>query len=151
MYLVGSKPFKIATDHKPLPPLSNNPQAKLPPCIERIIMKMQNLDFTMIHIAGKTNVTDYMSRHPLPENESIDHEWHVKVITQTEHAIVLTKIAAETKSDPELQHLKHAMQTGDWDKKDPILKPFLDIRAELYESEGVNLRLNRSFHPRTFV
>ena len=101
----------------------------------------------MIHIAGKTNVTDYMSRHPLPENESIDHEWHVKVITQTEHAIVLTKIAAETKSDPELQHLKHAMQTGDWDKKDPILKPFLDIQAELYESEGVNLRLNKVIPP----
>ena len=28
---------------------------------------MQNLDFEMIHIPCKTNITDFLSRHPLPE------------------------------------------------------------------------------------
>jgi hypothetical protein len=57
MYLLGGKHFQLATDHKPLLPLFNNPQAKLPPRIERLIMKMQNLDFTMIHIPGKEKKT----------------------------------------------------------------------------------------------
>ena len=64
MYLLGAPKFKLATDHKPL---LNNPTAKLPPRIERLALKMQNLDFEVIHIPGKTNMTDYMSRHPLPE------------------------------------------------------------------------------------
>ncbi|XP_068684306.1 uncharacterized protein [Montipora foliosa] len=67
MYLMGAPHFQLATDHKPLLPLFNNPNAKLPPRIERIVMKMQNLDFTAIHIPGKSNMTDYLSRHPLPE------------------------------------------------------------------------------------
>ena len=44
MYLLGGKHFQLSTDHKPLLPLLNNPQAKLPPRTERLIMKMQNLD-----------------------------------------------------------------------------------------------------------
>ena len=48
MYLLGGKHFQLATDHKSLLPLFNNPQAKLPPRIGRLIMKMQNLDFTMM-------------------------------------------------------------------------------------------------------
>ena len=45
MYLLGAQKFKLATDHKPLLPLLNNPKANIPPRIERIIIKMQNLDF----------------------------------------------------------------------------------------------------------
>ena len=116
MYLVGGKHFQLATDHKPLLPLFNNPQAKLPPRMERMVMKMQHLDFTMIHIPGKTNATDYMSRHPLPEVKKTGHDKHVRAITQMDHAIVLNAVAAETKDDMELQHLTHAMHTGIWDK-----------------------------------
>ena len=58
MYLLGARKFQLATDHKPLLPLLNNPTAKVPPRIERLALKMQNLDFEMVHIPGKTNVTD---------------------------------------------------------------------------------------------
>ena len=122
MYLLGGKHFQLATGHKPLLPLFNNPQAKLPPRIERLIMKMQNLDFTMIHIPGKENVTDYMSRHPLPETAKTGVEKHVKAVTELDHAVVLEKIAAESAIDPELKHLRQAIKTGTWDKKDPMLK-----------------------------
>lgn len=67
MYLLGAPKFQLATDHKPLLPLFNNPTAKLPPHIERLALKMQNLVFEMIHIPCKTNITDFLSRRPLPE------------------------------------------------------------------------------------
>lgn len=56
MYLVDGKHYQLATNYKPLLSLFNNPQAKLPPRVERVVMKMKNLDFTMVHIPGKTNV-----------------------------------------------------------------------------------------------
>ena len=67
MYLLGVPKFQLATDHNPLLPLFNNQTAKLPQRIERLTLKMQNLnlDFQMIHIPGKSNMTNYMSRHPL--------------------------------------------------------------------------------------
>ena len=39
------------------------------------------------------------------------------------------------------------MQTGVWDKKDPTLKPYIDVQAELYESENVILPLNKTVPP----
>lgn len=45
LQMLGAPKFKLATDHKPLLPLLNNPTAKLPPRIERLTLKMQNLYF----------------------------------------------------------------------------------------------------------
>ena len=147
MYLIGGKQFQIAADHKPLLPLFNNPQAKLPPRIERIILQMQNLDFSMIHIPGKENVTDYMSRHALQANKETGTEKYIRAITQTDHAIILEKIAEETKHDEELQKVQRAIRTGRWDKQDQTLKPYIDLQAELYESEEVILRLDKIIPP----
>ena len=149
MYQLGGKHFKIATYHKPLLPLFNNPRAKLVSRIEKLIMKMQNLDFTMIHIPGKENVTGYMSRHALPdiERETTDVEKHVRAITQTDHAIVLNRITAETENDVQLQHLKQAMHTGVSDKTDLILKPYIDVQEELYESKNIIFRLDKIIPP----
>jgi hypothetical protein len=80
-------------------------------------MKMQNLEFTMIYIPGKENVTDYMSRHALSDSERTGVEKHARAVTQAGHAVVLEKIATETEQDAE-----HAMQTGVWDKKDPTVE-----------------------------
>ena len=102
MYLLGAPHFQLATDHKPLLPLLNKPIAKLPPRMERIVMKMQNLDFTTIHIAGKLNMTDNLSRHPLPETEETRHEKHIKAIIRADHAVVVETIAEATATDKEL-------------------------------------------------
>ena len=64
MYLLGATKFQLATDHKPLLPLFNNPTAKLPRRSERLAPKMQNLDFEMIHIPGKpTRLTTCPDTH----------------------------------------------------------------------------------------
>ena len=147
MYLLGAQHFQLATDHKPLLPLFNNPTAKLPPRIERIVMKMQNLDFTAVHITGKSNMTDYLSRHPLPEVQQTNHEGYIKAVTEADHAIVMDTIRSASKEDKVLQKLKIALETGKWNRKDPDLIPYYDVRAEIYESEGVLLRLNRIIPP----
>ncbi|CAB4043024.1 Transposon Tf2-9 poly [Paramuricea clavata] len=126
MCLLGVKHFQLATDDKSLLPLFNNPQAKLLPRIERLIMKMQNLDFTMIDFSGVDK-----------------HVRAVTIATESEQET----IATETEQDAVLQLIKPAMQTGVWDKKDPILKPYIDVQPELYESENVILRLNKIVPP----
>ena len=82
MYLLGAPKFMLPTYHKPLLPLLNNPKANIPPGIERTIIKMQNLDYEAIHIAGKSNMTDYLSRHPLPETQINTSKQSFKQIIQ---------------------------------------------------------------------
>ena len=147
MYLLGAPHFQLATDHKPLIPLLNNPTAKLPPRIERMVMKIQNLDYTAIHIAGKSNMTDYLSRHPLPKTEETTHEKYIKATLKADHAIVMETFQAATKKDPELCRLQLALQTGNWDQHDPVLKPYYDLRGELYMAEDLVLRLDKIIPP----
>ena len=110
-------------------------------------MKMQNLDFTTIHITGKSNMTDYLSRHPLPETEETRHEKHIKVIIRADHAVVVETIAEATATDKELCQLQAALLTGKWDQDDPALKPYYDLRGELYMAEGLILRLDKIIPP----
>ena len=147
MYILGAPHFQLATDHKPLLPLLNKSTAKLPPRIERIVMKMQNLDFTAIHITGKSNMTDYLSQHPLPETEETRHEKHIKAIIGADHAVVMETIAEATATDKMLCQLRAALLTGKWDQDDPALKPYYDLGGELYMAEGLILRLDKIIPP----
>ena len=137
MYLLGSKKFQIATAHKPLLPIFNNPNAKLPPRLERLRMKTQHLDFVMIRIPGKSNMTDYLSRHPLPYEEETYLERHVRAVIATEHAVVLDKIREETSKDNELQTLIQTIRTGNCKNTGADLKQYHDVRTEIYEADGV--------------
>ena len=96
---MGAQYFQLATDHKPLLPLFNNPNVKLPPRTERMVMNMQNLDFNAIHIPGKSNMTDYLSRHPLTEVEKSGHERHIRAVIETDHAVGMETIQSATKDD----------------------------------------------------
>ena len=66
----------------------------------------------MTHIPGKSNMTDYLSRHPLPDTEDTHLEHHVRAVISTEHAVVLDKIRKETSGDNELQTLIQTIRTG---------------------------------------
>ena len=147
MYLLGAPKFQLATDHKPLLQLFNSPTAKLPPHIERLALKMQNLDFEMIHIPCKTNVTDFLSRHPLPETGTDHLKKYVMATVQSEHAVVLDKIKEETAEDRELTKFAEGMQTDKWIKADQNLKPYFKLRAELYMADGLILRIDRIIPP----
>ena len=131
MYLLGAPKFKLATDHKPLLPLLNNPKAKIPRRIERIIIKMQNLDYEAIHIAGKSN---YLSRHPLPETEKDYTKKHVKAVIQADHEMVWSKIKKATEEDKESGTLAETIQTGKWNVDKQILKHYYKVRWSDHEN-----------------
>ena len=63
-FLIGSR-FTILTDHKPLIPILNNPLSRPPLRIEKWLMFLQQFDYEAVHIPGKTNAADYLSRHSL--------------------------------------------------------------------------------------
>jgi hypothetical protein len=149
MYFLGVKHFELVTDYKPLLPMFNKPKAKLPPRIERMVMKMQNLDFTAVYTPGNTNMTDYLSRHALPERVETGHENHVKAVIEVHHAIMLETIKTATREDPVLQQVKEALITGRWNKMSPESAPYYELRAEIYMAEGLLLRHDRIIPPET--
>ena len=57
--------FTVVTDHKPLVSLFNLPTKLGPFRVERIRLKLQGFSFIVIHKPGKSNPSDYLSRHPL--------------------------------------------------------------------------------------
>ena len=77
-------------------------------------MKMQNLGFTAVYIPGKTNATDYISRHPLPEIIETGHESHVNAVINMDHAVVMETIIAATLEDQTLRKVQQALQTEKW-------------------------------------
>lgn len=104
---------------------------------------MQNLDFTVIHMPGKSNMADDMSRHPSPDTSSPRHEKYVKAVIEADHAIVLDTIREKTKKDKEPRKLTAVLKNGTWDIRDEDLRPYCDFRSEIYEADGVILRFNR--------
>ena len=92
-------------------------------------------------------MTDYMFRHPLPEIGTDHLEKYIIATVHSEHAVVLDKVKEETAKDDELTTLAEAIQTGKWNKADPDLKPYFDLRAELYVADGLILRLDRIIPP----
>ena len=92
-------------------------------------------------------MTDYMSRHPLPETGTDRLEQYVIAAVRSEHAVVLDKVKEETAKDKVLAELATALQAGKWTKADPDLKPYFDLRAELYMAEGLILGDDRIIPP----
>lgn len=92
-------------------------------------------------------MTDYMSGHPLPETRTDRLEKYVITTVQSQHTVILDKIKEETAKDRELTKPAAAMKTGKWGKTDPDLKPYLDLRADLYMADGLILRTDRIIPP----
>ena len=86
-----------------------------------------------------------MSRHPLPETGISHPEKHVRAVIETDHAVVMDKIKQETAKDQELQWLTEDILTVKWNKDNQDLRPYYNLRTDLYVADGVILRLNRSY------
>ncbi|CAB4040884.1 Hypothetical predicted protein [Paramuricea clavata] len=110
---------------------------------------MQNLDFEAFHISGKRNMTDYLSRHPLLETGKDLIEKHVNAAIQADHAIVWSKIKKATAEDKELCELTETIETGNWSEAKQFLKPYYEVRHELFVADRVIMRMDRIVPPQS--
>ena len=68
LYVYGSK-FKIVTDHKQLLAIFNS-QKLMSARIEKWRLSLMPYDCQLVYRPGHDNPADYLSRHPLPDNDN---------------------------------------------------------------------------------
>lgn len=119
-YLYGRK-FDLVTDHKPLEVIYG-PRSK--PCarIERWVLRLQPYDFKVVHIAGKNNIADPLSRLLTGEGRGVQHEHgadeYVRfvAVNATPKALTTREVEEASASDTELRELRRAIDTGHFEK-----------------------------------
>ena len=151
IYLYG-KPFTLYTDHKPLE-IIYSPKSKPPPRIERWALRLQPYTFNVVHMPGKTNPADVLSRLPLndqPFRERNIAEEYINYVTLNAmpKALTLEQIAKATAEDPVLQQVQSCLHGSEWPDL-PALRPYKKVEAELCVSNGVILRGTRIVMPST--
>ena len=148
-YLLGAPKFNIVTDHRPLCPMFNKNKQDLPPRIERFVMDIQGYDYEVVYQPGKSNIADYISRHPisrLGSSRAAEIEQHVKMITENtfnaspdegDGAITIEIVREATKRCSEMTALKEAIHKGDFSNGAVGAYGARDVRNSLYVSDGL--------------
>ncbi|UYV84361.1 K02A2.6-like [Cordylochernes scorpioides] len=147
LYLYGRK-FTAFTDHKPLLTIMKKPMVDLSPRLQRLVLQLQHYDFDLKYIPGKKLYTaDALSRDYIANDLFITPEIE---ISQNNQVLMVTysnnrhqDLVEATNNDPVLQEVKNYIENG-WPihKKtmNPLVKPFWDIKEELFEWEGLLCR-----------
>ena len=111
LYIYGAQ-FSIITDHKPLERIFSNPSARSNARLERWALKLQPYDFTITYSPGKTNPTDYLSRHPLattgPSTASDQAEEYIAFLAHHTTPKAITTSEIKTRRDQTIMADSHA-------------------------------------------
>lgn len=147
IYLRGLT-FLLLTDHEPLKVIFG-PNHVSCPRIDRWAMRLQSFRFTVIHIPGKVNIADPLSRLPTYTRCKTYDQFGEETIFAIFQRAVPTALTTEdivdhTKSDPELALLKEALTTGRWNEG---VKKFAPFKDELYGCREMLLRGERIVIP----
>lgn len=146
--LYGRQNFTVESDHKPLESILKKAIHKAPLRIQRMMLKLQPYEFTLVHKSGKEmGLADCLSRLPLDEigTKTIDEELMVfktDTLSCTNH----DKIAGLTQGDEQFQVLAKVISRG-WPETKSELPveaiPFWDYRDEMAVYNGVLYRGDR--------
>ena len=71
IYVFGRK-FRMFCDKKALVNLLKRPSPKLPLRIERMLLYLQVYDFEIEYVKRELNISDFVSRHPIPDERQMD-------------------------------------------------------------------------------
>ena len=158
-YLVGGPNVNVITDHKPLVPIFNDTRSGSIRS-ERVKLRHQDINYTVLYQKGSNNMSDYLSRHPIPLEDLPEHIqaenqdntafiFNLNVCSYTS-AIPNNLLISETNSDKILQRLKHAIYLGHCPEDDPDLKPYRRVFYELsINDNGTLLSDSRAVLPRS--
>ena len=146
IYLLG-KAFDIVTDHKPLLYMFNNPNRENPYRVERIRMKLQGYDFTVKHVSGVKNPSDFMSRKPAKlrradakRSEELEKHVHWVLKDGPLKAVTLQEIKESTSRDTDLKLLTEAIFNGKKYKLDANLDRYKRVFHSLSVFDGIILK-----------
>ena len=143
-FLVGASKFEILTDCKPLVHLFNNPKSRAPIRIERQILAIQGLEYTVVYNKGTDNIADYGSRH-ITKNELMDQvsneSFEEEIVgllfePDSESDRIIMERANE---DEHYQVLKDVVENDLWKshKNNPKISQFYGVASDLSVVKGL--------------
>ena len=127
IYLFGHK-FVLISDAKALENIYGNPKSKPPMRLERWRMRLQAYDFKVVYKPGISNMSDYLSRHPVtttekPSQSRIAEEYVLFIADQdVPKAMTMQEIVQETSKDSDLQTVISNVRHNTWNKTYPSNK-----------------------------
>ena len=155
-YLAGIDHITIFSDCRALIPLYNKHEKQnMPPRIERGVISIQHLNYTLVYVKGTSNIADWPSRNPNPhepQDQSDKREQKLirslKLKLPEQQNISWEEIRAETKKDKVLQKLINAIETGEWPKSDDEVKPYMGFHQQLSTVDGVLMKAKKIVVPK---
>lgn len=143
LYLYGCE-FNIVTDNKAVELIYKNPESKPPIRLQRWALRLTPYKYSITHAPGKTNIADYISRHPVNPPEEDNVEVIVNLITDASLIPTITKeeIIEETKKDKLLQIIKEEIEKNGLFKNEQI-KEYKHLKNHLTTTSDGLVMMNQ--------
>ena len=98
-------------DNKALVNLLKRLSSKLPLRIERMLLQLQGYEFEIEYVKSESNISNFISRHPIPDERQIDqttYEKYVNFVTTTTAVpkLLIINISTATKQNKLLRNLR---------------------------------------------
>ena len=151
-------PFTIVTYHKPLQVIFSNPRHQTSIRLQRMTVRMFDYEFKVEYRPGKTNISYYTSRHPLPRENCTKRELgttkdvnqYVNFIVSSDipRAISKEELIKATDDDRELQNVNRCIREKRFDHGNKDMQVYANVSKVLTVVEGLVLRGERIVVPR---
>ncbi|PFX25910.1 Uncharacterized protein K02A2.6 [Stylophora pistillata] len=125
-----------------------------------MMVRMLDYEFKVEYRPGKTNISDYTSRHPLPRETCTrrelgttkDVKQYVNFVVASDipRAISKEDLVKATENDEELKRLITCIRERKIDHRNQDMKAYFNIYDELAVADGLVLRGERIIVPREF-
>ena len=158
MYTHGAE-VEVHSDHKPLESIFKKPLFKVPPCLQRMRLRLQKYDINVKYVPGKFQyIADTLSRACNESSMPSDNDMH-KDMEYFIHSVVSSLPISDVKlkelrelnsNDPTMQMLhKYSLEGWPARKCDvpPSLKSFWNVRNDIHVTDGILLKDNRLVIP----
>ena len=108
---VYGRPVQVFSDHRPLEAIQMKQLSKVPPRLQRMMLRMQQYDATITYKPGKEMVyADYLSRYCQSPGPEIDLERTIHTIQVSTKQ--LQRVKEATSADPQLSALREQVIHG---------------------------------------
>ena len=151
-YIYG-KHVVVESDHKPLTAILQKPIAEAPMRLQRMLMRLQHFDISIVHKPGKEMyIADALSRayQPFRPSDLKNDDYEVLTVLPISSRRK-DELRSATAADLLSQQIIHYVQNGWPDNKDDLpklLRPFLCMQCNIIIDDGIIMIGQRAFVPK---